>query len=427
MSMSMRLGSEFVRHASSLSGLRRSSVVATAVAVGAIATVVAASPTFLPTDLGTLGGNTSYPLALNDNGVAVGYSTLSDPTLSHAFRWTRGEGMIDLGTLGGTLSIATAVNDGGVIAGASGTATGSQHAFIWTEKSGMVDLGTLPSLSNSHATGISSKNVVIGLSWKATNDFTTHGFVWTRNAGMVDLGGLGGDTYPNAVNCNGLVVGTAYTADFAQSRPFVWTQSTGLIDLGSLGGPYGEALAVSDSGVVVGYSYTAGDPSYPHPFVWTYDTGMIDLGTLANGLSGYATAVNNDGIVVGYTSTIDNEELRAFKWSYATGMINLGTTTSGDSYAAGISQDGVIVGNSVTADGQGLQGFAWTPADGLINIDLSGLGTYTQIESISDGGRVFGFKYRLTGEGRATVWNANAGRGPKTAQATSKNSNGPGH
>ena len=37
------------------------------------------------------------------------------------------------------------------------------------------------------------------------------------------------------------------------------------------------------------------------------------------------------------------------------------------------------------------------------------------------------FKYRLTGEGRATVWNANAGKGPKTAQAASKNSNGRGH
>ena len=144
---------------------------------------------------------------------------------------------------------------------------------------------------------------------------------------------MGGDTYPNAVNSNGLVVGTAYTAGFAQSRPFAWTRSGGLVDLGSLGGPYGEAVAVSDTGAVVGYSYTAGDPSYPHPFMWTQVTGMIDLGTLANGYSGYATAVNDDGIVVGYTATLGNEELRAFKWSFATGMLNLGTPSGGDSYA----------------------------------------------------------------------------------------------
>jgi len=220
---------------------------------------------------------------------------------------------------------------------------------------------------------------------------------------MVDLGGLGGDTYPNAVNSDGLVVGTAFTPDLEESRPFGWTRAGGMIDLGSLGGRFGEALAVSDTGVVVGYSYTAGDPSYPHPFVWTADTGMIDLGTPVNGF-GSATAVNHKGDVVGYSSTNGNSDVRPFQWSFASGMINLGTSTGGDSFAVGISTNGLVVGNSVTADGYGLQGFAWTPAKGLVNIDSTEPGTYTQIESVTDNGRAFGFKYHSGGDGHATVW-----------------------
>jgi probable HAF family extracellular repeat protein len=53
-----------------------------------------------------------------------------------------------------------------------------------------------------------------------------------------------------------------------------------MIDLGTLGGRFGEALAVSDAGVVVGYSYTAEAVSHLHPFVWTRETGMRDLGVL---------------------------------------------------------------------------------------------------------------------------------------------------
>ena len=59
----------------------------TAVTIAAAGTVTlfAASPTFVATDLGTLGGDTSYPLAVNDDGVAVGYSNLSGLTVKSCF------------------------------------------------------------------------------------------------------------------------------------------------------------------------------------------------------------------------------------------------------------------------------------------------------------------------------------------------------
>jgi len=368
-----------------------------------------AVPTFVPIDLGTLGGPTSYALGMSANGVVVGYSQPAGSDVSHAFRWTQGRGMDDIGTLGGDSSVATAVNESGVVVGASGTPNGSRHAFVWTEKAGMGDLGTLPgSFSNSYATGVNKKALVIGFSWKTIEDFATHGFAWTRAHGMVDIGTFGGDTYPNAINSGGLVVGTSYTHENAASRPFAWTQSGGMVDLGTLGGRFGEAITVSDTGMVVGYSYTAGEVSYPHPFAWTEATGMIDLGTLGSGSGGYAVAVNEHGVVVGYTSTVGNEVLRGFKWTPAEGMVDLGTLSGNDSYATGVSKDGLVVGNSVTADGQGLQGFAWTQADGLVSLSpLEGM-TYSQVGTVTANGSVLGFSYNAGGAGHATVWRAGA-------------------
>ena len=51
------------------------------------------------TDLGTLGGDTSYALGINDSGEVVGYSYLADNVTRHAFIWTASDGMVDLGTL----------------------------------------------------------------------------------------------------------------------------------------------------------------------------------------------------------------------------------------------------------------------------------------------------------------------------------------
>src|SRR5262245_31925469 len=58
-------------------------------------------------DLGTLGGDASTGMALNDLGHVVGDSTTAAGQ-THAFLWRNGH-MIDLGTLGGTVSTALAI------------------------------------------------------------------------------------------------------------------------------------------------------------------------------------------------------------------------------------------------------------------------------------------------------------------------------
>jgi probable HAF family extracellular repeat protein len=89
------------------------------------------------TELGTLGGNYSYALAINNSNVVVGGSFIdTNDTIYHAFVWD-GSTMIDLNTLmdssgaGWTLLDARAINDRGQIVGV-GTLAGVRRAYLLT-------------------------------------------------------------------------------------------------------------------------------------------------------------------------------------------------------------------------------------------------------------------------------------------------------
>ena len=128
-------------------------------------------------DLGTLGGDFSQALAVNDGGQVVGVSKTVAGQF-HAFSWTAGGPMVDLGTLGGLTSEAFAVNDGGQVVGVSTTtAAGVQHAFSWTADDGMVDLGTLGG-NFSQAAAVNDGGEVVGVSFTAAGEL--HAAQWTE-------------------------------------------------------------------------------------------------------------------------------------------------------------------------------------------------------------------------------------------------------
>jgi probable HAF family extracellular repeat protein len=101
------------------------------------------------------------PAAINDAGQIVGWF-LRDGVY-HAFRWTPGSGPVEIGTLGGDFTDPVAINDLGVVVGGSRIdAGGLSHPFVWDEQRGIVDLGLPDGAIEGSATDINLDGVITG-------------------------------------------------------------------------------------------------------------------------------------------------------------------------------------------------------------------------------------------------------------------------
>ena len=184
-------------------------------------------------DLGTLGGPRSDAAAINDRGQVVGSANTSarskrpwtfEPFITHAFVWERGK-MRDLGTLRGESSHALAVNERGQVVGVASTKTGS-HPFLWSGGR-MRDLGSLGG-PNSEAKAVNERGQVVGASDTPARDGkgnpVRHAFVW-ENGKLTDLGTLGGSSEAVAINERGQIIGWSETTSGAV-HAVLWTASS---------------------------------------------------------------------------------------------------------------------------------------------------------------------------------------------------------
>jgi probable HAF family extracellular repeat protein len=117
-------------------------------------------------DLGNLSGGTYAQVnALNNFGVATGFSTLASGQ-SDAFVYFLGQ-MINIGTLGGSAAQGLGINDLGVVVGYSNT-TGDAgiDAFLWSAFTGMIDLNSLLPAGSPwvllQASGINDEGRIVG-------------------------------------------------------------------------------------------------------------------------------------------------------------------------------------------------------------------------------------------------------------------------
>jgi probable HAF family extracellular repeat protein len=94
-------------------------------------------------DLGTLGGDNSEAIWINDAGEIAGSADLPGDELQHAVRWKDGR-ILDLGTVSGdACSRSRAINERGQIVGGSSDCRNILHAFLWEEGGPMIDLNTV--------------------------------------------------------------------------------------------------------------------------------------------------------------------------------------------------------------------------------------------------------------------------------------------
>ena len=327
---------------------------------------------------GTYGGEAETP---TPDPYAPNYCQDGDCLVQHAQKWSNGVNT-DLGTLPGVnlSSGATWVGSNGTIVGSSENGlidpllgVPEIRAVLWTDDGQIVDLGTLEGGNESFATAVNDRKQVAGFSLNTIPDpfslnpcaiygtcepnFTqTRGFIWEHGV-MQDLGTLGGpDTFPEAMNDRGQVVGWSYTNSTPNANggwncppgvptedPFFWDNGQ-MVDIGTLGGTCGQAIFINNRGQVVGTSNLARNQT-THAFLW--ERGALqDIGTLG-GANAQADWISDSGLIVGRADvSMENAIHHAFLWKNGA-MTDLGVLDPWPcSTALSVNSKGQVIGDT---------------------------------------------------------------------------------
>ncbi len=245
---------------------------------------------------------------------------------------------------------------------------------------------------------------------------------------ITSIGPTKGGSQGEDINDAGQVVGSTGTQFVTPFRAFLWTpaQPRGTVgtlqDLGTLGSTGARAMAINNSGHVVGSTGDAAGVS--RAFLWTQTGGMQDLGLASNWTWATAMDINESGHVAGFAGTDVGD--RAALWTVgvnAAGVVQvlgreiLGTLPDGaSSLAFAVNNVGQAVGWAHYTDSGPNHAVLWTrtPTGWMIE-DLGVLpGDHaTAAYGINDRGQVVGSSTPQQGCGHAVLWSTTDGK--KTA------------
>ena len=190
----------------------------------------------------------------------------------------------DLGTLGGQNSRALGINNNGWIVGESNLGNGYSHAFVYKNGT-MIDLGTLQNYPNSSATDINDNGQIVG--GLSTGQGEYRAFLHSDGV-MTDLGLERGSA--SAINSSGQIVGQYRPLGTTATLAFLYDGGS-VTGLGTFGGYYTAAYDINDAGQIVGQAEYA-DCSRSG---FLYDSGTMTPLTAFHS----ASAINNNGSIGG--------------------------------------------------------------------------------------------------------------------------------
>ena len=335
------------------------------------ASAVTAEPSgYEAIDLGTLGGSSTLPAALNNEGQVVGRSQVADGKY-HAFLWQEGAMHALAEPPGAITSGAQAINNNGLIAGTaevSGMYENSNLVLVW-ENGVARDLGA-PDFGLPPAQVIAMSEPGDVLATVRFDTYNDHSLLWLGGV-MYDLGRIAHrpETWGSSLNNRGQVVGVGFLYSHGPNdfyAPFLWENGT-IRHLGLLGRtpPCGQpdllddqpcsegaATDINERGDVVGYSVDMAGVT--RPFLWQ-DGVLRDLGALA-GQNAVAIAINERGEVAGHEGRSPSGN--GFLWQSGVTR-DIGSLGAGGTRVIAMNNHGEIVGSSFTATGQ-RHAFVWT-------------------------------------------------------------------
>jgi hypothetical protein len=398
----------------------------------------------VPTELPNLGLTTSaskaYAFAINDDGIAVGYSQKPGGLSNlgtRAVRWNSSGVVAELGNLGTTGGPYPTTNAHAVAVNAVGTAVGwatkyvsgslvGDRAVRW-DASGTIateldNLGLSGSNSaNTSAYAVNDANTAVGYAQKFDSgiDKGTRAIRWDGSGtAATELGNLGLDANNStsasayAVNGAGTAVGYAQKYDlsgiYVGDRAVIWLPDASAIDLNDLGVvpvPAGGAWTLTTARALSAYGWVAGsgafDPDGDGPQAsytrhWVAQVGLGGTWTNAAGGTwgrGPNWSTGTPAMQVGnatfdrnsaYTVALDRNELtQTIAINAGTVTINFNghtlTTENGLSIADGatLKVDGTIVSDIINAGTLGGTGIISGPVILTGDSTLISTGTLT--------------------------------------------------
>lgn len=262
-------------------------------------------------NVGVLPGSNNFSrgYAINDAGAIVGES---DNNASRAFIYANGS-LSGLTRLAGDndRGVAHDINNTGLVVGISSNGVASR-ATLWTNGQAS-DLGSVDGLSTTtaRAWGLNDAGSAVGLSRRDSTSSVSQATLWRPGAAPLNLGSLQPDSFSQAyaINDNGVIVGSAVNGQTGSgtsiTQAVLWRlagNSVSLQALGSLGRTFSEAKDINDAGQVVGYATNiAGSPQ--RAFIWQAGN-LLDLNSLVDPASGFtllsAEGINDRGDIVGW-------------------------------------------------------------------------------------------------------------------------------
>ncbi len=168
---------------------------------------------------------------------------------------------------------------------------------------------------------------------------------------ITELPTFGGeyDVVVSDINNVGQIVGYSHFSEnnVFLSRAFIWNGSGPLRDLGTLGGTSSEAIAINDSGQIVGRSHAV--DGQEHAFC-TAPNSVInaatdDLGTLVGSDSSSAYSINSNGVIVGGSLVYYDNTSHSVIWQRNGPITTFGEFNCG-SEAYSINDNGQVVGGA---------------------------------------------------------------------------------